>query len=113
MRLFKKYEFNSQEQAAEKIEGLGISIDELTGEEYPNHNHAIVHLGHIIIKEGIYEVGENGETIEVEAPVLSDKYSVDVLFDGLDKSPYGWKTYEIELEGNGSHTFSGLNFNNG
>lgn len=113
MRLFKKYEFNSKEQAEEKIEGLGTSVDELTGEEFPSHNHAIVHLGHLIVQEGVYETDEQGELIEIEAPIISSMYSVDALFDGLDKSPYGWKTYEIELEGNGSHTFSGLNYTNG
>jgi len=110
MRLFKKYEFNSKEQAEEKIKDLGTAIDESTQEEYATHNHAVVKLGYLPTKQGVYEADENGETIEVEAPVLSDKYSVDVLFDNLDESPYGWKSYEIQVEGNGSHTFYGYNF---
>ena len=110
MKLFKKYEFNSQEQAEEKIKDLGTSVDELTEQEYADHNHAIVKLGYLTIQQGVYEVDESGESIEVEAPVLSDKYSVDVLWDNLDESPYGWKSYEIQVEGNGSHTFYGYNF---
>ena len=74
MKLFKKYEFNSQEQAEEKIKDLGTSVDELTEQEYADHNHAIVKLGYLTIQQGVYEVDENGEPIEVEAPVLSNKY---------------------------------------
>ena len=38
-------------------------------------------------------------------------YSVDVLWNGLDESPYGWKSKEISVEGNGVHTFAGWTFN--
>lgn len=107
MKLFKKYEFDSKEQAETKIAALPHIIDELTGESYLEANHTIVHLGFLIINTPEYD--DNGD--EVVAPVYSDKYSVDVLWDGLSESPYGWKTYEITVEGNGVHTFAGLNFN--
>jgi len=104
MKLFKKYEFDSQAQAEAKIDALpSETIDDI---KYPAHNHAIVKLGFIIIEQGQYD----DELNEIKAPVLSDKYSVDVLWDNLSESPYGWKSYEITVEGNGVHTFAGLNF---
>ena len=109
MKLFKKYEFNSQEQAEEKIKDLGTSVyDDV---EYINYNHAVVELGYIPIKKAVTDVDENGDLIIIEEAIFSDKYSVDVLWDNLDESPYGWKTYEIQVEGNGSHTFYGYDFN--
>ena len=104
MKLFKKYEFDSQAQAEAKIDALpSETIDDI---KYPAHNHAIVKLGFIIIEQGQYD----DELNEIKAPVLSDKYSVDVLWDNLNESPYGWKSYEIQVEGNGVHTFAGWNF---
>lgn len=108
MELFKKYEFDSQEQAENKIASLPhIEVD---GESYLDGNHTIVKLGHIVTQEGVYEDTEDGDIAEVTPPVYSDKYSVDVLWIGLDKSPYGWASYEITVEGNGVHTFLGRNF---
>ena len=104
MELFKKYEFNSQEQAEQKIAALPHS--ELDGESYLDGGHTIVHLGYLWIEEPTYD--EQGE-IETEG-VASDKYSVDVLWKDLDSSPYGWASYEITVEGNGAHTFLGRNF---
>ena len=85
MKLFKKYEFDSQEQAESKIAALPhIEID---GESYLEGNHTIVKLGYIVTQEGVYEDTEDGDIVEVTPPTYSDKYSVDVLWDGLDKSP--------------------------
>jgi hypothetical protein len=106
MRLFKKYEFNTQEQAEEKIADLPHIEDELSGESYLEDNHTIVKLGYLYIEQPTFDA--DGE-IEAEG-IQSDKYSIDVLWDGLDESPYGWKTYEVEPEGNGVHTFAGRNF---
>lgn len=108
MELFKKYEFNSQEQAESKIAALPhIEVD---GESYLDGNHTIVKLGHIVTQEGVYEHTEDGDIVEVTPPVYADKYSVDVLWRDLDSSPYGWTSYEITVEGNGVHTFLGRNF---
>jgi hypothetical protein len=74
--LWKKYEFESEEQADSKISAL------------PD-NHNVVRLGY-----------------------LSDKYSVDVLWEGLEESPYGWKSKEITVEGNGVHTFANYEYKN-
>ena len=106
MAIFKKYEFNSQEQAEEKIAALPHDTDD-EGNEWLSGNHTIVKLGYLWVTEPTFD--EEGE-IETEG-VASDKYSVDVLWNDLDESPYGWKSYEITVEGNGAHTFAGWNFN--
>jgi len=100
-----KYEFNSQEQAEDKIKALGVEIDE-NSNEYPTHNHSIVKLGYIVVKQGVYD----NEFNEIEAPIFSDKYSVDVLWQNLDDHPYGWKSYAIDIQDNGVHSFSGLDY---
>ena len=105
MVIFKKYEFNSQEQAEEKIAALPHDTDD-EGNEWLSGNHTIVKLGYLWITEPTFD--EEGE-IETEG-VASDKYSVDVLWEDLDESPYGWKSYEITVEGNGAHTFAGWSF---
>lgn len=104
--LFKKYEFDSQEQAEEKIAALPHETDQ-DGNEYPSHSHTIVKLGYLWVTEPTFD--EEGE-IETEG-VASEMYSVDVLWSGLDESPYGWKSKEISVEGNGVHTFAGWSFN--
>lgn len=107
MKLFKKYEFNSQEQAETKIAGLPHITDDVTGESYLEGNHTIVKLGYLWITEPTFDAEGN---IEIEG-LASDKYSIDVLWDGLESSPYGWATYEVTPEGNGVHAFLGRNFN--
>lgn len=106
MAIFKKYEFNSQEQAEEKIAALQHDTDD-EGNEWLSGNHTIVKLGYLWVTEPTFDDEGN---IETEG-VASDMYSVDVLWEDLDESPYGWKSYEITVEGNGAHTFAGWNFN--
>ncbi|MCP4490110.1 MAG: hypothetical protein GY820_22755, partial [Gammaproteobacteria bacterium] len=98
-----KYEFDSKEQAEAKIKALGVDTDE-NGVEYPTHKHTIVHLGHIVEQQGQYDE-EGNETV---APVLSDKWHVDVLWKGIDDHPYGWKSYAVDIDGDGVHSFLGL-----
>ena len=124
-----KYEFNSKEQAEEKISALGTATDE-NGNEYPTHKSTIVQLGNIVLEQGEYD--ENGE--EITAPVLSDKWHLDVLWGKEDITtveeeavlddegmvvtpevtsvdhPYGWKSYAVEIEGDGVHSFFGLSY---
>ena len=104
--LFKKYEFDSQEQAESKIAALPHETDE-DGNEYPTHSHTVVKLGYLWTIEPTYDEEGNVET----EGVASDKYSVDVLWSELEESPYGWKSYEVSVEGNGVHTFAGWSFN--
>lgn len=111
-----KYEFDSQSQAESKIEALGVATDE-DGNTYPTHKHSIVKLGNIVLTQGDYD--EDGN--EITPPVLSDKYHVDVLWDLSDTyddegnvvyadHPYGWKTYNVDLDDNGVHSFMGLDY---
>ena len=107
-----KYNFDSKEQTLSKIEALGV--DE---EGNPTHKHAIVMLGNIVLEAGQYDE----EGVEITAPVISDKFHVDVLWqlnDTVDEEgntikadhPFGWKTYSVDLGDNGVHSFSGVNF---
>ena len=101
-----KYEFLDKEQAESKIKALGTATDE-NGNEYPTHKHTIVQLGNIVLEQGQYD--EEGN--EIVAPVLSDKWHVDALFKDLDDHPYGWKSYAVDIDGNGVHSFLGLDYN--
>ena len=103
--LFKKYEFDSEAQALDKIAALPHETDE-DGNEYPTHSHTIVKLGFLPIVEPTFD--DEGNV--VDEGEYSTKYSVDVLWSELDESPYGWKSYEISVEGNGVHTFAGWSF---
>ena len=113
-----KYEFNSSVQADDMIAALGTSTDE-DGNTYPSHNHCVVRLGYIVLEQGEYN--ESGE--QTKAPILSDKYHVDVLWKGLEPvdaeaevlsyvEPDGWSNFRIDLESNGVHSFLGLNYVN-
>lgn len=92
-----KYEFLSEEQANEKILGLG---DE--------HNYTIVKLGYIVLENGVYDDDLN----EIKPPILSDKYHVDVMWQDIYEHPYGWKSYAVDLKDDGVHSFFGVDYNN-
>lgn len=79
-----KYEFDTQQQAQQKIQQLGY------------HLHSIVEIGHIIQDE--------------EGLVISDKYSVDVAWRDLTQSPEDWQQYEIQLDNEGVHGFMGVSY---
>ena len=124
-----KYEFLDKEQAETKLQGLGTAQDE-NGNEYQTHKSTIVQLGNIVLEQGEYD--EDGE--ETVAPVLSDKWHLDVLWkeeqiktvdeeavlddEGMIVTPevvsydhpYGWKSYAVEIEGDGVHSFFGLSY---
>ena len=88
-----KYEFNSKEQAQEKIEALG-----------EEHKHTVKELGFIALNQA--EIDEEGNVIT--QPTYSDKYCVDVAWIDIDSHPYGWKTYAINLDNEGVHSFYGV-----
>jgi len=100
-----KYEFLNEADALAKIEKLGVIVeDKIT---YQTHNHTIIHLGHIVIEEGSYDDEGN----EIKAPLYSDKYHLDVLWNSLVEHPYGWKSFAIEPTDNkGVHSFYGIDF---
>ena len=111
-----KYEFNSKEQAQDKIDALKVEVENENGELelVAQHKHTIVELGNIVLEQGQYD--EEGN--EIVAPVLSDKWHVDVLWkdleadeDGTIDHPYGWKSYAVNIDGNGVHSFLGLDYN--
>ena len=94
MKTFRKYEFSSQEAATTKINALGL--DE---EGNPSHSHSIVRLGHIVTTAGTYD--EEGN--ELTAPVLSDTYSVDVMWNGEPVAD--WDAQMIWCPPLGVHSF--------
>jgi len=105
-----KYAFNSKEQAIEKI---GDLLEDST--EDSRIHHCFVELGYEVLEPAVY--GEGGE--EISSVVRGDKYLVDVLWKGLDYEedgsidhPYGWKTYAVDIEGEGVHSFLGRNYQN-
>jgi len=110
-----KYEFNSQDQAESKINALPHATDE-DGNQYPTHKHTIVKLGNIVITPGEYDDEGN----EVNAPVLSESYHVDVLWKNIEEvdeegnvtinHPYGWASYAIDIEDEGMHGFMGVSY---
>jgi len=51
---------------------------------------------------------EQGEI--VTEGIASDKYSVDVLWSGLEEQPEDWVANEIVIEDNGVHTFFGFDY---
>ena len=91
---FRKYEFGSKAAATTKINALGVDED-----GNPTHSHSIVRLGHLVVTEGTYD--DEGE--ELTAPVLSDNYSVDVLWDGEPES--SWDSAMVWMQPMGVHTF--------
>jgi len=110
-----KYEFADEASALAKINALPSVKDE-EGNDVPAHSHTIVKLGNIVIEQGEYDA--DGE--EVKAPVLSDKYHVDVLWKNLEEvdeegnvsvdHPYGWKSFALDLDNEGMHGFMGVSY---
>jgi len=103
----KKYEFENESIADDLIHDLGVETDE-DGNEYPTHKNTIVKLGNVVVTPGEYD--EDGN--ETKAPVLADKYSIDVLWvDSDDSAIADWSQYEIQIEGQGVHQFFGISYN--
>ena len=104
MRIAKKYEFNTESTAQKYIKELWVEDERKTYQveqtdengdvvmvDKPYIAHPVV-LGNIVIEQGQYD--EEGN--ELVAPVLSDKFHVDVLWES--KVEDRWNTYEIEVE---------------
>jgi len=100
-----KYQFDSKEQFETKYKALGVETDE-DGNEVPTHKHVAVRLGHIVIEKAEY----NEEGVITKEAVYSTKYAVDMAFFGLDTHPYGWKSYSIDVVGEGVHSFAGVSY---
>jgi hypothetical protein len=93
-RTFRKYEFTSAAAAQTAIDALGLDDD-----GNPTHGHTIVHLGHIVTTPATYDNDGN----ELTAAVLSDNYSVDVLWSGDPVA--SWDGNMIWCAPIGVHTF--------
>ena len=120
-----KYEFDSLAELEAAIDSLGFETDE-NGSKHPTHKHTIVKLGNIVITPGEYDSDGN----ELVAPILSDKYHVDVLWKGLQGAPIveivdeeemivgyeepthpvGWGEKAVEVNDEGLHSFLGLKY---
>tara|TARA_R110002050_G_scaffold96740_2_gene201098 strand:- start:3300 stop:3665 length:366 start_codon:yes stop_codon:yes gene_type:complete len=110
-----KYEFADEASALAKINALPSVKDE-DGNDVPSHRHTVVKLGNIVLQAAEYD--EDGE--ETKAPVLSEKYHVDVLWKDLEETdedgnvtvdhPYGWKSYALDLDSEGMHGFMGVSY---
>ena len=85
--IFRKYEFNTKQEAQQMIDALG------------EHKHSIVHLGNIVLEQGEYDADGN----EITAPVISDKYHIDVLWS--DTEPADWQPYQVWCKPVGVHIF--------
>lgn len=97
-----KYAFTDKSTSDAKITALGVD-----DEGNATHGHAIVELGHIVLEQGEYDAEGN----EIKAPVLSDKYHLDVAWKNLESHPYGWKTSAVAVaDGNGVHSFYGIDY---
>ena len=103
--IYKKYSFDSEAQAVALIDALGTFEEE--GKIYPSHIHTVVKLGFLPV----------GDADEETPPTFSDKYSVDVLWRGLELDeegnpifPEGWVEYEVKGLAKYKHNFYGLTF---
>ena len=94
MNTFRKYQFGSKGAATTKINALGLDED-----GNPTHNHAIVHLGNIVVTPA--ELDKEGNIV-TEA-VLSDTYHIDVLWDG--EADEDWDNQMVWCPPMGLHTF--------
>ena len=107
-----KYEFDSKSQADTKINALP-SVKDVDGNDFPSHK-----LGNIVVEQGEYDDEGN----ETKAPVYSTKYHVDVLWNGSEiqeideeenityEHPYGWKSYAVDIDSEGVHSFMGVSY---
>lgn len=104
--IVKKYEFESESIVDSLIKKLGIETDD-EGNEYPTHKNAIVKIGYFVVTDGEYDDDLN----EIKAPVLYDKFCVDILWnDENDSAISDWSQYEIKIEDEGVHQFMGIKY---
>jgi len=103
--IYKKYSFQSEAQAVALIDALGTFVEE--GKVYPSHIHTVVKLGFL----------PTNVADEDNRPIFSDKYSVDVLWRGLELDenenvifPEGWVEYEVKGLSSYKHNFYGLTY---
>ena len=84
MILYKKYTFDTVEQYVKKINGLpnDVGYTQILLEN-PIKSEFNLHLGH---------TPEDEKNMKIDEDLT---LSVDMLWENITESPYGWKTYEI------------------
>ena len=87
--IYKRYLLNDKQQAEQKVSAF-TEVNE-QGEEVQTVKASFIWLDKFEKVNGEYN--EKGE--EITAPIFTDSYSLDVVWDDLEQSPYGWKSYEI------------------
>tara|TARA_R110000782_G_scaffold268738_1_gene365716 strand:+ start:1700 stop:1996 length:297 start_codon:yes stop_codon:yes gene_type:complete len=95
--IYKRYQFNDKAQAEQKVSAF-IEVNE-QGDKVQTIKASFIWLDKFVKVNGKYN--EKGE--EITAPIFTDPYSLDVVWDDLEESPYGWKSYEIDPK-NPKHT---------
>ena len=91
---FRKYEFTNTQWTTQK--------SKIWNEETGYTNCHVVELGNLVTTPGVYDAEGN----QVTAPVLSSKFSVDILWTA--EPEISFTQYEVWPEPCGIHTFAGL-----
>ncbi len=99
-----KYAFNSKEQFNDKIESLHTINDE--GDKIPNSKFAVVEIGLLEITAPTFD--EDGE--ELTPLIMGTDYHCDMAWYDLETHPYGWKSYAVDVKGQGVHSFMGIDY---
>jgi hypothetical protein len=89
-----KYAFPTKVLAQDKIS------------EQQDKGHVFVELGFLVKIQGEYDAEGN----VITEPIYSEKYSVDVMWIGLDTHPLGWELYYLDLLDEGAHMFAGCHY---
>ena len=71
--------------------------------------------GEIINNEHVKYIHDNSEkfdekTEEYVEPILSEKFLIDVVWNGIEEHPYGWKSYAVTPSGEPVHNFYGIDY---
>tara|TARA_R110000772_G_scaffold188838_2_gene299924 strand:- start:1640 stop:1936 length:297 start_codon:yes stop_codon:yes gene_type:complete len=88
--IYKKYLFNSKEQAETKVDAFTELNEE--GEKVQTVKADFIWLDKFVLTEGEYDE----EGVEIVAPTFTPPYSLDVVWHDLDESPSDWVSFEIE-----------------
>mgnify|MGYP003650471987 CR=1 FL=1 len=95
--IYKRYQFKTKKQAEKKVSAF-IKVNE-DGDKVQTIKASFIWLDKFAKVNGTYS--EDGK--EITAPIFTAPYSLDVVWNDLYESPYGWKSFEIEPK-NPKHT---------
>ena len=90
-----KYEFSS------KLDFLDLL------ENFPLDNiHSVIELGNIEIKKEV--CSPDGDLIT--PAIFSDRYHVDVVWNGLENQPKEWEPFAVDIDGDGYSKIIGVSY---